>query len=286
MARRASLTCGGAAALAVAVMASGLRSGRPGLAEPAARLHLPGPRRPAARPADRRVGQRRRRRNGERLDGRPAGERPRRWLGPLVGRASGDGRRRAVHARSARRVGRRPDPLRHPRRRRVAVLRPVQHGADRLALEERRVGGGAVGRRSASPAHRAARRPDGAGRGPAGGCSLAPRRSGDRPQLLGRLLLRRARAAGQPEGAHGPRSSRRGAAPPPRPGLPRAVCARPAGSTIASTCCASSVRTRRPPTSAWAACGRTGGARAPGPAPSRGSPSPPAPASGPTCPSP
>ena len=45
-------------------------------------------------------------------------------------------------------------------------------------------------------------------------------------------------------------------------------------------------RTRRPPTSAWADCGRTGGARTPGPAPSPGSPSPPARASGPTCPSP
>ena len=136
----------------------GTRRGRPGLAEPAARLHLPGPRGPAARPADRRVGQRRRGRDGERLARRAAGERPRRRLGPLVGRAAGDGRRRAVHARSARLVGRRPDALRHPRRRRVAVLRPVQHGDDRLALEERRVGRGAVGRRSASPAHRAPRR--------------------------------------------------------------------------------------------------------------------------------
>ena len=264
----------------------GTRRGRPGPAEAAARFRLPGPRRAAAPAADRGVGQRLRGRNGERLDGRPAGERPRRCLGPLVGRASGDGSRRAVLARGTRLVGRRPDAFRHPRRRRVSLRRPVQHGADRLALEERRVCRRAVGRRSASPAHRAARRSRGAGRGPAGGCSLAARRAGVGPQLLGGLLLRRARVAGHPQDADGAhclglgRVCRRGLDGRERPARGRRV--RRSSRPAAPVPCG---RDRRQPAHGsplgrLVAHARQGGHRA------LAARDPPARASGPTCPSP
>ena len=137
------------------------------------------------------------------------------------------------------------------------------------------------GRRTTDPAaHRAARRSAGAGRGPVGGCRWRSP-PGDGP-VLGGLLLRRARAAGHREGAHGPRHRVVG-----RVSHRDLDGRRPAGGR----------RLRRSPRPAapvredeaaanqrMGRCGRTGGARTPGPAPSPGSRSPPARARGPTCP--
>ena len=144
---------------------------------------------------------------------REPGHRPRGRVGAMDGDTAGDGRRRSSWPRGAHDVRRHPDALGHPRRRRLPLLRAVEHGVRRGPVPRRRVRGRAVSERQDSPAHHRARGGASACRRIREGAGVAECRPAEPSHLLGGLLLlrpRRARDAERPGGARERRVGRVG----------------------------------------------------------------------------
>ncbi|MCK7533802.1 MAG: hypothetical protein MZV63_23615 [Marinilabiliales bacterium] len=101
---------------------------RPGT--PRAGTAFPGPRGRAARQADPRLGHGgRRRRRHRRTRGPPGRRRTRRRIGAMDNDRCRAGSRRTVQPRGPHGLGRHGDGVGRPGRRRLSVLRPVEHGA-------------------------------------------------------------------------------------------------------------------------------------------------------------
>ena len=122
--------------------------------------------------------------------------------GRLVADAAGDGRRRAAHAHRARRLDN-ADRERRARRRRVAVLRAVEHGMAGAQYARCRLGSGALGQRSHPAGHHRARQQRRAAHGFRRAARVAGGRAHHHRAFLGRVLLLRARAAEDRERAAG-----------------------------------------------------------------------------------
>ena len=123
----------------------------------------------------------------------------------MDGDTAGARRRRPVHARRPHRLGRRADGVGCPCRRRVPLLRPVEHGAVRRPGARRHHRRRAVGERSHPAPDDPESRKAHARRGVRNRAAVADCGPADGPRLLGGLLPLRARSTREAERPGRPR---------------------------------------------------------------------------------